>query len=444
VGGTVSDTILGYHNDFVYALERAGIVDKIWRLNTFSGDSFTSALVPLIRRYGNAADHSFGFVSGNWTAVDGLKGDAATTQLRTGIMDSAVNVADLSLIFAGKSFEQTATTNTAIGALTGSTSPQISLHVRRTTNPNAPAFAAASFGSANKELGFAATHSQGFISGSCTSLGPMRVYFQGNLENNQVAGTNRTAPTTSSARDFYVFSRNFGAPYDTGTACYGHLYSIALGLTDDQMWDFFNAFYTLNVSLGREALVSFLSCWGDSLTSGTGGSPFPLQMFPLGAANRAIYNGGVGGEDSSQVLARFTASTRRADQVTTIWVGQHGTDYTNPTLCMSNIAAMVAHLTTSKFVILTALNDAVTQPINTTGYNQIQALNALITSTYPNNSLDIRAYLLTQGDGGATDNADVANGVTPTSLRFDSLHLNTLGYSKVASRVQTFLTAKGW
>lgn len=442
-GGTVSDAILGYHNTFAYALERAGLIPKIWRLNTFSGDGFASALVPFIRKYGRSADQSFGFVAGNWTAADGLKGDAATTQLRTGLMDSAVSVADLSLIFAGKSFEQTATSNTAIGVLTGGTSPSIDLHVRRTTSPNAPAFAAAANSSSNKELGFAATHSRGFIAGSCTSLGPMRVYFQGNLENNQATGSNRTAPTTTSGRDFYVFSRNFGAAYDTGTAGYGHLYSIALGLTDDQMWDLFNAFYALNVALGRESLVSFLSCWGDSLTSGTGGSPYPLQMYPLGAANRAIYNGGVGGEDSTQVLTRFVASTRRADQVTAIWVGNHGTDYTNPTLCLSNINAMIAHLTTSKFVILTALNDN-TQTIGTTGYNQIIALNALITSAFPDNSFDIRAYLLTQGNGGAPDNADIANGVVPTSLRSDSLHLNTSGYAKVAAQVQAFITGKGW
>lgn len=65
----------------------------------------------------------------------------------------------------------------------------------------------------------------------------------------------------------------------------------------------------------------------------------------------------------------------------------------------------------------------------------IQALNATLASTYGSRYIDVLGWLQAHGDNSANDNADIAAGYTPRSLRFDSLHLNDAGYALVAQKV---------
>lgn len=440
-GGTIAADILAAHDDFAYALDAAGLLPKIYRLNTFSGDSFTSALVPFIRTVGYSADRNTAFVSGDWSQANGLKGDGSTKSLSTGIQDIWLIYSDLTLFFYGKTYEQTATTNLGIGVLNATTAPQLWLSVRRALATAVPSFVAAATGSSNKELGFGISRSQGFIGGTATSLGPLKTFFQGNLENQQNAGLNRTAPTTSVARDLFVFANNAGTA-NSHTASHGWGYGIMLGVTDDQMWDLHRALYNLFIALGRETAVNALSFWGDSQSIL---SRLPGSMYAVGPANRGVFTSGTDGEDSSEIRIKFFLDTRHhgTDQVSIFWTGHHNSDYENPALCMANLAAMINSLPSDKFIVLTPVNDS-TLTIGTTGYNQTITLISQMLAAYPDNIIDVRAYLLTQGDGGGTDNADIANGVVPTSLRSDTQHLNTAGNDLVAAQIQAFLTGKGW
>jgi len=254
-GGLVSDSVFAAHDAFSRSLSSAGLLPKIYRLNTFSGNGLTSALVPFINTLGAATDQNNGFVPGDWSQAGGLKGDGASKELRTGVLDNQVSISNLSLVFFGDEFEQTNTNHYAIGVLTAGNSASIFLSVRRTFTPAAPSYSCSQSNDAPlvRELPFSVGQSGGFISGSAIGLGPTVGYFNGEFDSQQPPGTTRIAPVSSVARDFYVFSRNFGAgvPFDGATSARGFGYGIFSGLTGDETRKLFQAMSVLFSSLNR-------------------------------------------------------------------------------------------------------------------------------------------------------------------------------------------------
>jgi lysophospholipase L1-like esterase len=441
-GGTVTDAVLLAHSDLAYAWDHAGILSLLRRVNTFSGDQFAAAMVPFINSWGYPIDNSVAFVAGDYTLAGGLVGNGTTKFLKTGVFDPVLSDGDISLMFYGTNYEQTATARCAIGLLEGGTGPEMSLFCRRVLSTTGPSFSSGKFNTTNVAIAFARGYSQGFIAGTAIGTAALRDFWQGNLDNNLPVGSTRTASTTTANRDIFVFARDLNLAIDSPTGCTGYAYGISRGLSDDQMWDYHRALYNLEIALGRETFVNFIATWGDSLTAGTGGTAWPTQIKGLLEVNRGVYNGGVGGETSTQIAARMVADNRRSDNVVVIWSGVN--NYGNPDVVRADISAMVDHIQSpKKFLILSILNKSA-ETIGTQPHDDKIALNNSLAALYPNNYFDIRTYLVGQGNGGAQDNADAANDITPTSLRFDDLHLNTAGYLKVAQQVQAFIAGKGW
>lgn len=80
-----------------------------------------------------------------------------------------------------------------------------------------------------------------------------------------------------------------------------------------------------------------------------------------------------------------------------------------------------------------------------------QARNAALRAAFPASYIDAFEWLLTDDAATAAgvtlttqDQADIAAGVTPASLRSDTLHLNTAGATAVARYLYDAMTAKGW
>lgn len=80
-----------------------------------------------------------------------------------------------------------------------------------------------------------------------------------------------------------------------------------------------------------------------------------------------------------------------------------------------------------------------------------QARNAALRAAFPASYIDAFEWLLTDAAATAAgvtlttqDRADIAAGVTPASLRSDTLHLNTAGATAVARYLYDAMTAKGW
>jgi hypothetical protein len=185
------------------------------------------------------------------------------------------------------------------------------------------------------------------------------------------------------------------------------------------------------------------ACWGDSMSASTGGISYPRQ---LAASTRFIaYEGGVGGETSTQIKDRFLAATSLHGRNIVIWAGRN--NYASPATVLADIAAMVAAIPHQRYLVLSIANST-SELSGSAGHTDILALNASLASTYGAHYFDIRGWLISNGlsDAGITptsqDNTDIGNDVPPSSLRSDSLHLNTSGGGVVARKVARVFAAQ--
>jgi hypothetical protein len=161
-------------------------------------------------------------------------------------------------------------------------------------------------------------------------------------------------------------------------------------------------------------------------------------------------NGGVGGDTSSQVLARFQASASAGQYASLIWVGRNDIDdggvcTGSQTACLNtikaNISAMVA-ASPRGYVVLGVTNNAY-EPSGNASYNAIVALNNSLASIYGSRFVDVRALLVAAyNPNNSQDVIDHANDCLPYSLRAfgDATHLNTAGYAIVAQAVAAKLS----
>jgi lysophospholipase L1-like esterase len=194
----------------------------------------------------------------------------------------------------------------------------------------------------------------------------------------------------------------------------------------------------------NKAYSKNLAFWGDSLTFSYPINPFPT--YPLlvgGAMNRASFNGGVFGQNSTQILARMVSNL---DWPSIIWAGYNDVVQTVPnTTIEPNIAAMVALVQAPvRFLVLSIINGS-SFLSGSAGYNQIIALNAYLAATYGNNFLDVRTPLVAAYNPSLSqDVIDHTNDIVPTSLRNDNIHLNLAGYTLLAQLVTAKLEAMGY
>lgn len=188
-----------------------------------------------------------------------------------------------------------------------------------------------------------------------------------------------------------------------------------------------------------------IQTWGDSLTEGSGvggtnsASNYPNQL-GLYTGFR-VSNGGVGGETSTQILTRQTANSNTWSRPTIIWAGRN--NYSFPNTVLADIASMVTNLwsqgNTNRYLVMSILNGSIAgEQRGGVGYDVITNLNAQLAALYGANYVDVRSYLVSRYNPANTnDVADFANDIVPSSLRYDTLHLNTNGYAAVAAYITT-------
>jgi lysophospholipase L1-like esterase len=170
--------------------------------------------------------------------------------------------------------------------------------------------------------------------------------------------------------------------------------------------------------------------WGDSITLGS-------TVGVRSKSNYSIYGGGVGGETSTQIKARFLAATDATrGEKASIWVGHNNLV---PATIKADIAAMVAAFTGEDYIVLSLLNSDA-QGIGTEDYDTIIALNNDLAATYGSRYFDIRAWFVAQYDpNDAQDVIDHDNDIPPSSLRENSLHPNTAGYALLGGKIAALL-----
>ncbi len=180
-----------------------------------------------------------------------------------------------------------------------------------------------------------------------------------------------------------------------------------------------------------------ISCWGDSLTAGspdnTISGNFPLVYKSL--TNKNVINNGISGDTSSDIYRRFINATGEYTNSVIIWAGRN--NFEDPATVLADIAAMVAALGHTRYIVLSILNGS-TNPNPSLSYTQITSLNASLASVYGTRYLDVRSYLVSQYNPLIPqDVLDFAADVVPSSLRVvaDPIHLNTAGHSLVANYI---------
>lgn len=170
------------------------------------------------------------------------------------------------------------------------------------------------------------------------------------------------------------------------------------------------------------------SFWGDSFT----GNGTYVSFFEKLTGIKA-YNGGIGGETSIQIKARFDAAPIKHTQPTVIWAGRNNIGDT--TQIKNDINAMVAALGHNRYLVVSILPSANDVGGSAGNLVNIAAVNTYLSNVYGTRYINAYTFLRANGDGSVNDNADIAAGFIPRSLRFagDGLHINEKGDSLVAA-----------
>lgn len=233
-----------------------------------------------------------------------------------------------------------------------------------------------------------------------------------------------TAPTRSNLTNLRVGGNGYGASFFTGWVKRARILPVALTQTQ-----------AVDLSAGDTPLA----CWGDSLTAGTGATGqsgvYTEVLRALTVPTVGVYNGGVGGDTSTQIRTRALADTMRNRWTSVIWAGRNNPSV--PGTVVADVQAIVGNLTHDRYLVLSVINRSDgTEGPGSTQYNQIVACNAALAAAFPNNYLDIRSLIVaaSSGPGDAP-----ASGWTA-----DGLHLNNTGYAYVAGQVGTYLRSRGW
>jgi hypothetical protein len=218
----------------------------------------------------------------------------------------------------------------------------------------------------------------------------------------------------------YTATGQAGAPF-SGTAAQ---------LRDKLAGEVFNA------QIDTDPIVP-IACPGDSFTVGAGQTPYPTSLCK--SSKLPVFNFGVAGETSTQIKTRFLAAPYLHGCKQIFWVGTNNRG--NPDDIKADVAAMIAALGHTDYVILPPINTTA-EPVGNSVHTKIVNLSADLAALYGEKFIDIRAYLISKYNPSVPqDVLDYAADVIPSSLRIDTLHLNTAGYNLVAAKI---LEATGW
>lgn len=176
-----------------------------------------------------------------------------------------------------------------------------------------------------------------------------------------------------------------------------------------------------------------IAAWGDSFTEGSGGLGNTYPLYLNGLSGKYVYNGGVGGETSTEIKDRFLADTLKQRWPVIIWAGRN--NFADTAQISSDITAMINSLGHDRYLVLSVMTNQ-TQIAGTADHTLITTYNNTLAAKYGDNYIDVRSYIVSQYNPALSqDVIDHDNDVTPTSLCADGLHLNAAGYQKVAQRI---------
>lgn len=215
--------------------------------------------------------------------------------------------------------------------------------------------------------------------------------------------------------------------------------TLELCMADFRLLDSFNGFPEYQPPCGvaqsiyATRLTTSVAAWTDSMWS-PAGSPVPISAILKGAK---VYNGGIGGQTSTQVKDRFIGTAtadkiNRAHGVQVLWCGHN-----NPAVpidlatLISDIDAMIAAMNHGRYLVLPMLAGTLGAPggIYRTYYEQ--AYKAM-KQRYGRNFCDPTGLLY--GD----------TGFTLPAYRLDTIHLTNNGLEIIGQCLARGMQQNGW
>lgn len=184
------------------------------------------------------------------------------------------------------------------------------------------------------------------------------------------------------------------------------------------------------------------TCWGDSLTAGTGsvyitaGWGFP-GFLSSALGQQTVVPFGFPGQGSSFIADQMVANPYHTNDNIVIWTGRNNIDNINNTI-VTNTQRMIAHLApgNTRYVVLSVTNDT-SEGTGTDNYNKIIAANAAIAAAFPNNYLDVRSAIVAASGG--------VNDAPANSWMYQAgIHFIDPAYVLIAQMIKTFGAANGW
>lgn len=165
------------------------------------------------------------------------------------------------------------------------------------------------------------------------------------------------------------------------------------------------------------------------------------------ALDRAVVSGveshALGGSKSATAI-QYAATFPPGDRTTVLWTGHN--DFDDPATVLANIARLVGGLGHTRFIVMTmAFEDLPGQRTGGADRALKEQANAAIAAAYPGQVIDAPALLASWGNPrNPQDVVDLANGLTPSSLRTDTIHLSPLASDLLARQAVLLARAAGW
>lgn len=171
-----------------------------------------------------------------------------------------------------------------------------------------------------------------------------------------------------------------------------------------------------------------IAMWGDSLTADVGIPP-ELSRILNGVT---IYNGGVGGQTSTQIKTRMLAGGNlNRYGIIIIWAGRN--NISDESTVLSDISEMVGSLVHGRFLVLSVLN-AVNEPIGSDNNNHAKSINTILQNRYGSNYVDLRSLY----------NSGTDNDTPRTEYVSDSIHPKLVASGLMANKIANAIKLNGW
>lgn len=191
-------------------------------------------------------------------------------------------------------------------------------------------------------------------------------------------------------------------------------------------------------ALGRDCAYPPIHLLGDSiLTNYT----FSARLREESGIYLPYSQDGVGGSTLTEQAARFAANNEKwHDSTLVIYNYGHEEDYAGTVTAINSILSNLNH---NRWLFIEPTPSVAT---GEAGRDTWDATVASIKAAYPNNFVDTLSIALASGDNSAEDNAEVAKGLWPLSLKVstEDFHTSEAGRSMLAEIIAGALRQRGW